>query len=41
VVELGKTKEIIWKFTKGDHLEFGCDIPGHYEPGMKGKFDIK
>ncbi len=33
-----ETKEIIWTFSKAETLEFGCNIPGHYEAGMKGKF---
>lgn len=33
-----QTKEIIWKFSKAETLEFGCNIPGHYEAGMRGKF---
>lgn len=33
-----ETKEIIWKFSKAETLEFGCNIPGHYDAGMKGKF---
>lgn len=40
MVEPGKTKEIIWKFAKDASLEFGCNVPGHYESGMKGKFVI-
>ena len=40
MVEPGKTKEIIWKFAHDTRLEFGCNIPGHYESGMKGKFVI-
>ena len=40
MVEPGKTKEIIWKFASDTRLEFGCNIPGHYESGMKGKFVI-
>lgn len=32
------TKEIIWKFSTAKTLEFGCNIPGHYEAGMRGKF---
>lgn len=35
-----KTEEIIWKFAKAGDLEFGCNIPGHYEEGMKGKFEV-
>ena len=41
-LEPGETKEIIWRF--GMHkdalvdLEFSCNIPGHAEQGMQGKF---
>lgn len=41
-LEPGQTKEIIWRF--GTHkdalteLEFSCNIPGHAEQGMQGKF---
>lgn len=38
LVEPGKKGEIIWMFHKGATLEFGCNVPGHYEAGMKGKF---
>ena len=30
--------EIIWKFSKDINLEMACNIPGHYESGMLGKF---
>ena len=36
----GKTGEIIWKFAKAADLEFGCNVPGHYEQGMKGEFKV-
>lgn len=41
-LEPGETKEIVWRF--GTHkdalkdLEFACNIPGHAEQGMHGKF---
>ncbi len=40
ILEPGETKEIIWMFHKGAEIEFGCNIPGHYDQGMKGKFLI-
>lgn len=40
LVEPGKEGEVIWMFHKGATLEFGCNIPGHYEQGMKGEFVI-
>jgi uncharacterized cupredoxin-like copper-binding protein len=36
LVKAGETKELIWKFTRIGAFEFDCDIPGHYEAGMKG-----
>ncbi len=36
--EPGKEAKVIWMFAKNDTLEFGCNIPGHYESGMKDKF---
>lgn len=32
------TRELIWWFKKAKNLEFACNMPGHYERGMKGKF---
>ncbi|MGE3626390.1 MAG: plastocyanin/azurin family copper-binding protein [Hyphomicrobiales bacterium] len=37
LVEPGQEKEVIWEFAKDETLEFGCNIPGHAEAGMKGK----
>lgn len=36
----GETKELIWTFAEADNLEFGCNIPGHYQAGMKGRFEF-
>ena len=35
-VAAGETKELIWRFAAPATLEFACNIPGHYEAGMKG-----
>lgn len=40
VLEPGESKEIIWMFHKSAEIEFGCNVPGHYAMGMKGKFLI-
>lgn len=40
LVEPGKEAEILWMFHKGAMLEFGCNVPGHYEQGMKGIIDV-
>ena len=36
-IELGNTKELVWKFTQAADLEFTCSVPGHYQPGVVGK----
>ncbi|KNH26844.1 copper-binding protein [Pseudomonas syringae] len=40
LVEPGKTAELTWTFTKATHLEFACNIPGHYQAGMVGKLTV-
>lgn len=40
LVEPGKQGEVIWTFGKAQDLEFGCNVPGHYESGMKGHFRV-
>lgn len=40
LVEPGKTRELTWKFTQPGRLEFDCNIPGHYEAGMKGAIAV-
>lgn len=40
MLEPGKSGEVVWKFTKPMHLEFACDMPGHYESGMKGPVNV-
>ena len=41
LLEPGKSGEIIWKFTKATELEFACNVPGHYDAGMMGRFHFK
>jgi uncharacterized cupredoxin-like copper-binding protein len=40
LVEPGKTAELTWTFSKVTHLEFACNIPGHYQAGMVGKLSV-
>lgn len=40
LLEPQETKEILWKFDTDAHLEFACNIPGHYESGMVGNIAI-
>lgn len=41
LLEPEKSGEVIWKFTKSQNLEFACNVPGHYEDGMKGNLQIR
>lgn len=34
----GETRELVWKFKGVAELEYACNVPGHYESGMKGSF---
>ena len=35
-VKAGRTRSLTWTFGRPEQLEFDCNIPGHYEAGMKG-----
>jgi uncharacterized cupredoxin-like copper-binding protein len=39
-IDPGQTKELVWKFGKDANIEFACNIPGHAEHGMAGKFRV-
>ncbi|MHC8411253.1 cupredoxin domain-containing protein [Pseudomonas sp. Hz4] len=41
LIEPGSTQELIWTFTKSTGLEFACNVPGHYQSGMVGQFELK
>ena len=37
----GETKELVWKFSEARAwLEFACNVPGHYQAGMVGRFRV-
>ncbi|MCW1246089.1 cupredoxin family protein [Pseudomonas sp. SAICEU22] len=40
LVQPGKTGELTWTFTKATRLEFACNVPGHYQAGMKGDLTV-
>ena len=40
-LEGGETREIVWRFAKAGQIEFACNVPGHYESGMKGTIAIR
>ena len=39
-VDAGQAKEIVWRFGRDQDVEFACNIPGHAERGMTGKFRV-
>lgn len=41
LLDPGQSGEIVWTFAAVGDLEFGCNIPGHYEGGMKGDFKFE
>ena len=41
LLEPGETATLIWKFRKTKLAEFACNVPGHYESGMKGKINFR
>lgn len=40
LLEPGDNTEIVWTFSTNADLEFACNIPGHYQSGMAGTFNI-
>lgn len=40
-VDPGKSKTILWKFTKAGSFDFACLIPGHMDAGMKGRIVVQ
>lgn len=40
LVEPGKTAQLTWNFSKATRLEFACNVPGHYQAGMKGDLTV-
>ncbi|SDW14507.1 Uncharacterized copper-binding protein, cupredoxin-like subfamily [Marinobacter mobilis] len=40
LLEPGQSAEVIWTFNEQANLEFACNVPGHYQAGMSGEFDI-
>jgi len=35
----GESAELIWKFSNTVDIEAACNVPGHYDVGMKAKID--
>jgi len=41
LLEPGQQGEVVWKFVQSGEIEFACNVPGHYEAGMRGKLKIR
>ncbi|MHC8299269.1 cupredoxin domain-containing protein [Pseudomonas sp. ZS1P83] len=41
LIQPGATQELIWTFNNSTGLQFACNVPGHYQSGMVGQFDLK
>ncbi len=41
VVDPGKTRELIWTFSKAGRFQIACHVPGHYEAGMKASINVR
>ncbi len=39
-VPAGETRSLVWTFGAVEDLEYACDIPGHAEQGMTGRFVV-
>ena len=39
-VDPGKTKTVVWQFTRAGEFHFGCFEPGHFEAGMVGRIKV-
>jgi uncharacterized cupredoxin-like copper-binding protein len=37
----GKTRTLVWRFTKPGEFHYGCLIAGHFEAGMVGTITVK
>jgi uncharacterized cupredoxin-like copper-binding protein len=40
-VEPGKTRTLVWQFTREGEFHFGCLEPGHFEAGMVGRITVQ
>jgi len=40
LLEPGQQQTLIWTFDTNAELQFACNVPGHYESGMWGRFSL-
>ena len=43
MLEPGQSAEVVWTFPAAAAavIEFGCNVPGHYDSGMVGRIDLE
>jgi uncharacterized cupredoxin-like copper-binding protein len=41
LVKAGEQRELVWTFTTAGPLEFDCNVPGHFEAGMRGRITVE
>jgi len=40
-VPAGETRVLIWTFSGQGEFEFDCNMPGHFEAGMRGRISVR
>lgn len=40
LLEPGETAEVVWTFPEKGTIGFACNVPGHREAGMDGRFEL-
>ena len=40
LLEPGQSGEVVWTFPEEGSVEIACNVPGHYEAGMKGEVAV-
>ena len=40
-VPAGETRVLIWTFSRPGAFEYDCNMPGHFEAGMRGRILVK
>jgi uncharacterized cupredoxin-like copper-binding protein len=40
LLEPGQSGEVVWTFPMNGEIGFACTVPGHYEAGMEGAFEL-
>lgn len=41
LVPAGETRVLIWTFSRPGEFEYDCNMPGHFEAGMRGRIKVE